>query len=426
MGILKRTILRNFCCLSRFFKLRNNLHVVSQREPPPGNTNRFWKVDPVVKAVRKRCLELQPEEYNSVDEQMIPFTGRAPAKQFVKNKPNPVGIKNFVICGKSGKAHDFELYQGKGTGISEEHKSFGLGASVVLRLAENIPRFSNYKVCFDNYFTGFPLIRELQKHGILSLGVIKANRMQGCIMKSKNELKKEGRGAMDSRTSKEGDLTVVRWCDNGIVQLASSFVSIGTCDKVRRWSQAEKVHLEVNRPEIVKIYNEFMGGVDKLDFLIALYRIHAKTKKWPVRIIFHFMDLALANSWLEYREAQQRIGTSPRKIYDLLQFRSIVAETLIKAEADKRPGRPRKSSSPDLQEGAPPEKRSVPAVRPIPEVRYDGVQHWPEHQDGLGQRCKMDKCTGRSRIKCTKCNVFLCLMKERNCFKAFHVKKKLL
>lgn len=363
MGILKRTILRNFCCLSRFFKLRNNLHVVSQREPPPGNTNRFWKVDPVVKAVRKRCLELQPEEYNSVDEQMIPFTGRAPAKQFVKNKPNPVGIKNFVICGKSGKAHDFELYQGKGTGISEEHKSLGLGASVVLRLAENIPRFSNYKVCFDNYFTGFPLIRELQKHGILSLGVIKANRMQGCIMKSKNELKKEGRGAMDSRTSKEGDLTVVRWCDNGIVQLASSFVSIGTCDKVRRWSQAEKVHLEVNRPEIVKIYNEFMGGVDKLDFLIALYRIHAKTKKWPVRIIFHFMDLALANSWLEYREAQQRIGTSPRKIYDLLQFRSIVAETLIKAEADKRPGRPRKSSSTDLQEGAPPEKRSVPAVR---------------------------------------------------------------
>ena len=260
---------------------------------------------------------------------MIPFTGGAPAKQFVKNEPNPVAIKNFVICGKFGKAHDFELYQGKGTGICEEHKSLGLGASVVLRLAENIPRFSNYKVCFDNYFTGFPLIQEL------------------------------------------------------------------------------------------------MGGVDNHDFLIALYRIHAKTKKWPLRIIFHLVDLALANSWLEYREKQQQIGTSPRKIYDLLQFRSIVAETLMKAEVNRRPGRPRTSASPDLQEGAPPEKRSVPAIRPIPDVRYDGVHHWPQHLDGLGQHCKMEQCTGRSRIKCTKCDVFLWLMKERNCFKAFHIEKKL-
>ena len=96
---------------------------------------------------------------------MIPFTGCTPAKQSVKNKPNPVGITNFVICGKSGKAHDCELYQGKGTGISEKYKKLGLGASIVLRLAENIPRFCNFKVCSDNYFTGFPLIRELRRYG---------------------------------------------------------------------------------------------------------------------------------------------------------------------------------------------------------------------------------------------------------------------
>ena len=66
---------------------------------------------------------MRHEEFSSADEQMIPFTGRAPAKQFVKRKPNPVGIKNFVICGKPGKAHDFELCQGKGTGIFEEHKN---------------------------------------------------------------------------------------------------------------------------------------------------------------------------------------------------------------------------------------------------------------------------------------------------------------
>ena len=45
------------------------------------------------------------------------------------------------------------------------------------------------------------------------------------------------------------------------------------------WSPNEKQHLNLSRPEVVKIYYEYMGGVDKLDFLISLYRINAKTKK---------------------------------------------------------------------------------------------------------------------------------------------------
>ena len=158
----------------------------------------------------------------------------------------------------------------------------------------------------------------------------------------------------------------------------------------------------------MKTYNESKGGVDKLYFLIALYRIHAKTKRWPVRVIVHFVDFALATSWLEYREQQRLSGTSPRTIYDLLQLHSAVAESLIKAEPDRRPGRPRQSTFPDLEEGAPPKKQSGFAVKPSREIRYDSVGHWPEHLDGLGQCCKMEGCTGRSRIKFTKFDVFLC------------------
>ena len=42
-----------------------------------------------------------------------------------------------------------------------------------------------------------------------------------------------------------------------------------------------------------------MSGVGKLDFPISLYRINAKTKKWPVRIISHFFHFALANACIE-------------------------------------------------------------------------------------------------------------------------------
>ena len=71
--------------LNCHFNLCSNLDVVSQRDLVPENNGRFWKVNPVIEAVRKRYKELLLEEYKSIDEQMIPFTDRMPAKQFSNN-----------------------------------------------------------------------------------------------------------------------------------------------------------------------------------------------------------------------------------------------------------------------------------------------------------------------------------------------------
>lgn len=44
-----------------------------------------------------------------------------------------------------------------------------------------------------------------------------------------------------------------------------------------------------------------MGEVDKLDFIMSLYPIWRRTKKWPVGLISHNASLAaLSNSWLNY------------------------------------------------------------------------------------------------------------------------------
>lgn len=56
---------------------------------------------------------------------MVPFTGRCPYWQFVKNKPRSVGLKNFVIMTTTGMVLDFELYQGAETSF-EDH-FLGLG-----------------------------------------------------------------------------------------------------------------------------------------------------------------------------------------------------------------------------------------------------------------------------------------------------------
>ena len=110
------------------------------------------------------------------------------------------------------------------------------------------------------------------------LGVVRKNKLMGCCLKNAKDLKKESRGAMDSKVSIEKDICVVRWFDNSAVTLASSFAGVEPIDYVRRWSVAEKKFVAICRPACVQVYNEFMGGMEKLDRLISYYRIRSKTK----------------------------------------------------------------------------------------------------------------------------------------------------
>lgn len=193
---------------------------------------------------------------------------------------------------------------------------------------------------------------------------------------------------------------------------------------MKRWSASAKERIEVSRPFAVQVYNCYMGGVDKVDFVISLYRISARTKKWPVRVMFHLLDLSLANSWLQYRDCALTIGTQKSNVLDLLGFRNEVGECLIMSRPAKRRliGRPRSSTESDSDISSPTEKKNRGSIRPVPDVRFDLIEHWPQSIDGEPQRCKLEKCGGRSRIQCMKCNVHLCLNKHRNCFHAFHNK----
>ncbi|KAL3172782.1 hypothetical protein MRX96_038957 [Rhipicephalus microplus] len=231
---------------------------------------------------------------------MVPFTGRIAAEQFVKGKPSPEGVKVFVRCSFDGLAHDFELYQRKGTGASKEHSHLGLGGTVVMRLVEHIPNAQNIKCYMDNYFTSVKLLLELKEIGILASGTIRENRLAGCVLKTDKEMKKEGRGGYDERVSVNGDVALVRWQDNGVVNMASTHLGVGNVGAVRRWSEASKAHVDIECPEVILDYNKYMGGVDKPHFIMSLYPMRTRTSKWPVRVIFHFASFALCNSWLEY------------------------------------------------------------------------------------------------------------------------------
>jgi hypothetical protein len=405
---------------NRFEKLRNCLHITDVNAIHETN-DKIWKVRPLIRKFEERCNELPLEEYLCIDESMIPFTGHLSIKQYIKSKPNPWGVKIFMLCGESGIIYNSIVYQGSITPVdSELREKFGSTGAIVLYLANRIPSGHGYKVFFDNYFTSIPLLSDLLEKRIFAAGTVRRNRLSNCPLKSDAQLKKDGRGSCDNCVTKDGKIAVVKWFDNRAVTLASTFLSDNAQDLVKRWSKKDAAFIDVARPEIVKFYNRSMGGVDKHDFLISLYRTAIKSRKWTLRIIFHYFNMAIINSWLEYKRDATALGIPLKNQMDLLDFTFDIAETLSFSKqlaAPTKRGRPL-SNSPILP---PPKKKLNPTVRPGKDIRYDGLNHMIERSPKQ-QRCKLEGCTYKTTSFCEKCEVFLCFHAQRNCFKMFHTK----
>lgn len=404
---------------NRFEKLRTMFHINDNSEMKERNHpdyDKLFKVRPFIDALLSNFSNVEPEEYNCVDEIMIPFKGRSSLKQYVKNKPHKWGIKTFARAGISGIIYDFEIYVGKGT--VKESTELGISGDIVTRLSKGIPKNQNFKLFMDNWFTSFHLLRTLKESGILACGTVRVARMPKCnTLKSERSLKDEGRGSFDFVTEKNQNIIVCKWYDNKCVHVASTYKGIMPVTYVKRWSTAEKKYIEIQRPNIIQEYNTYMGGVDLNDMLVSLYRVKIGVKRYYLRIIFHLIDICIVNAWLLYRRDCSIRGEAKYK--KLLTFRSEIGHALLQKDfniLNRKRGRPSGESRPSP---TPPAKRPV-LPTPIDDVRYDSFGHWPVHLEPK-KRCRECK-TAYARIGCSKCSLALCLTKDKNCFQKFHNK----
>lgn len=135
---------------------------------------------------------------------------------------------------------------------------------------------------------------------------------------------------------------------------------------------------------------------------------------------FSFFNLAVVNSWLEYRHDADVRGVSSNEQLDLLDFTLRIIDALAKKN---KKCKIMKRGRPSLSPLEPRKQVRYTENRPIEDVRFDQIGHWPIHTDAKAQRCKMEGCTGKVRVFCEKCKVHLCLTKSRNRFEDFHTKK---
>jgi hypothetical protein len=344
---------------------------------------------------------VDPEECHSVDEQIVPFTGKSSLKQYIRNKPKKWGYKVWVRSGVSGYMYDFEIYQGAHGHRPE--KNLGLCADVVMRLSQNI-QGKNHKLYFDNLFTTLDLLKALRDKDIYAVGTLRKNRLMGAenVLLSDREMKE--RGTCCFSTSSD-DITITKWNDNSFVYVASTFAGYEPTSTVVRWEKKSKKYIEVCRPKAVEVYNKHMGGVDLTDFLVSCYRHSLKHKRWYLRLFFHFLNVSIINGWI--------IARWEGDTADLLGFRSALARALINkgwSMKDRRPGRQTAMCQPSKLSNV---RTAVPD-----EIRLNlGLGHWPKKTtDKNASRCISQYCSSKTRYFCSACRKALC----PECFETYH------
>ncbi|TWW71426.1 hypothetical protein D4764_17G0009090 [Takifugu flavidus] len=232
-----------------------------------------------IREVWDKWVERLPYLFNpgpdvTVDEQLVPFRGRCPFRQYMPSKPAKYGIKSWVACdAKSSYAWNMQIYTGKPTSGCPE-KNQGMG--VVLDVTEGL---RGHNVTCDNFFTSYELGQQLLKRKITMVVSYLPKKNKNVVLSTLHR---------DSDISDRGD----------------------------------------RKPVIILDYNRNKGGVDNLDKVIGTYSCRRMTARWPLVIFHNIIDVSSYNAFVIWRE------TNPNWMSRKYNKRRVFLEQLGKALVD--------------------------------------------------------------------------------------------
>ncbi|KAG5884022.1 hypothetical protein JTB14_014797 [Gonioctena quinquepunctata] len=405
--------------VKRFKLLRRYIHFNDNSLVTPATKDRFVKIRPLIENIRQNCQKFHLENDYSVVETMVAYEGTRVGnlRQCIKNKPQRWGYKFSVIAGVSGLILDFIPYRGsttvpglKGTRneLTEEEYSLDVGAGVIISLCKSLHDPHNSIVYFDNYISSLDIFAYLKNSmNILRLGTLRADRIGGCPIDRDKILQKQGRGTYGYKDDKEKSVIIIKWVDNKYVLLGGTAYGVELTSSVKRYCKTAKMKTYIVCPSVISYYNKHMGGVDKANTLMDLYKTTSKAKRWYYSIFTYLLDISVVNAWLIYRNDCEVVNI--KKYKPLKIFRKELASSLANTEKGSRRGSLNKVQVEEIK---------YPVVaRPDDTARKDCVGHWPVHTTrGTCRFCQQ----GTSRFQCEKCNARLCITDKNNCFVSFH------
>uniref|UniRef100_A0A672GR58 PiggyBac transposable element-derived protein domain-containing protein n=1 Tax=Salarias fasciatus TaxID=181472 RepID=A0A672GR58_SALFA len=373
---------------SKRFRLMRRLVHFNDNTQIPGTVDRFFKIRPLFSFLNTVFRKEPQTPKQSVDEVMVAYKGKTAGnlRQYIKNKPDKWGFKLF------GKT----TLEAHGVPLMPIQKTLGATSQIVSVLVSTISLSTTTAIFADNFFTSLELVRYLKDKNCRYTGTARDNRIGKPPLKSIKEMEKKAvpRGTYSYVTSDDGILAL-RWKDNKTVTLLSTDIGVEPMSSVHRYCSETKQKEEVSCPAVIKSYNSSMGGIDKSDMLVHLYRSPMKSKRWYMRLFAYAIDVSLTNAWVIYKRDCKALGVDGLSAFQASLSTSVDVPKPVKGH---------RSHTPDHL------------------VRFDlSLFHAPLHT--TRQTCKHCSKKGhilRSNILCRVCKVHLCLNADRNCFIKYH------
>ncbi|KAJ7993964.1 hypothetical protein DPEC_G00260590 [Dallia pectoralis] len=350
-----------------------------------------------------------PSLYNpgpdvTVDEQLVPFRGRCPFRQYMPSKPARYGIKAWVCCdARSSYAWKMQVYTGKTRDGPEKN----LGARVVFDLTEGLPR--DHTVTCDNFFTSYKLAqRLLADRGLALVGTVRKNKpeLPPALLATKT------RRVLSSAFAFTPIATLVSYLarrNRNVLLLSTLHADARLSDRADR------------KPALILDYNRNKGGVDNLDKVIGTYSCRRMTARWPLAVFHNILDVSSYNAfviWLEVHPDWMPGKRNKRRV-----FLERLGKALVRPLIERRVTLPRTEASAAVVRaareealcGTPPDDGLDPDAlgprAPAPEAPA------PDNRASKRKRCQMcpSKKDRKTHTVCGRCNKYIC----KDCSRAY-------
>ncbi|XP_060942279.1 piggyBac transposable element-derived protein 4-like [Limanda limanda] len=377
----------------KFLRISGALHLSSlsadaanEKKRGTAAYDRLGKIQPLYEEMRDACKRnYQPSQDIAIDERML-------STKASTGTPSKKGPKLLVLADSaSGYTWDFFVYEGKLQG----NNGNGVTYDSVMALLDARLRGSGYKLFVDNFFTSPALFRDLLEMKVWACGTIRKNRL-GVPETDVNAL--DSTSPLGSiRWIRRDAVLFVQWRDTKDFFMCSTVHTAHSEDTVQRrvpGTGGRRALKDIPVPPAVNDYNRSMAGVDFSGALIGFYKVLHKSNKWYMKFFFHFMDIAIVNSFLLHKDLARSRGDPPLR---QKEFR----ETLIQELAE--------AGSPSA---------SMPLPLPAPPTAHHMPVHISGHSTKGRLRCR--ECSLRTPLKCSSCDVALCLRPGRDCYNKWH------
>lgn len=389
-----------FVTVNRFGWLLSHVHLNDNSMMPKKGEpdfDKLYKVRPFIENIKNNFQKYYKVTQNiAIDESMIKYKGRSTIKQYMPKKPIKRGYKIWTLADQNGYLYNFDIYTGK----SEDYVEHSLGEKVVLRLTEDL-HHKNHTLFFDNFFNSYQLLKMLREYGIYACGTVVSNRR---YLPKLSDDKKLKQGQYEYLTSIDG-ITLFKWKDKRSVHILSNYHDPTITNSVQR-RQKDGSTISVPCPTVLIDYNLNMNFVDRFDQMKSSYELDRKSKRWWMRIFFHFIDCCVVNAYTMYKlKGLKKISLKDfrRKVID-----GLLAERYVELSSN---------NSQTLSE-QPFKKRCRKVTE---EVRFTSSDHLPCRSTRRRcARCSTKAHQVRTEWSCSICKVPLCLSKIRDCFQEYH------